>query len=305
MTPDAIAAALGVRAARRGGRIQSLWSGYGELVRMHLDDGRSVVVKHVRPPEAAPGDTGHARKLRSYAVEAAWYRGFAPRLPGDVRVPRLLAEGGGGEQRWMVLEDLDAAGYPERRRGLSEADLTAALRWLAGLHATFLGTEPAGLWPRGTYWHLDTRPDELARMPAGVLRDAAGRLDDVLGGARFQTVVHGDAKAANLCFGPAGVAAVDFQYTGGGPGIVDVAYLLSCMSPGWRAQHTDRALDTYFSALRGWLGPRGAAVEGEWRALYDVAWADFARFLAGWGRLSRRVPEPERVAAGVAQVMAS
>lgn len=302
MSPDDIAAALGARAARRGRRIQSLWSGYGELVRLHLDDGRTVVLKHVRPPAAAPGDTGHARKLRSYAVETAWYRDFAPRLPPGVRVPRLLAERSAGTERWMVLEDLDAAGFPERRRDLSDADLTAALRWLAGLHATFLGEAPEGLWARGTYWHLATRPDELGRMPAGPLKAAAGALDRELGAARFQTLVHGDAKAANLCFGPDGVAAVDFQYAGGGPGIVDVAYLLSCMAPRWRARHTDAALDTYFAALRGWLGPRSAAVEGEWRGLYDIAWADFARFLGGWRRVSLRVPEPERVAAALRRV---
>lgn len=299
-----LAAQLGARTLVRGRRIQSLWSGYGELLRVEID-GRPAVMKHVRPPAAAPGDVGHARKLRSYDIEATWYRDFAPRLPADVRVPRLLAERVEGDERWLVLEDLDAAGFPERRRDLRDADVTAALRWLAGLQPTFLSADPAGLWERGTYWHLATRPDEFARMPAGPLKDAAAALDQMLGGARFQTVVHGDAKAANLCFGPAGVAAVDFQYVGGGPGIVDVAYLLSCLPPRWRARHTDRALDTYFAALRGRLGSKGAAVETEWRGLYDVAWADFARFLQGWGRMSLRVPEAERVAAALRRVTAA
>jgi aminoglycoside phosphotransferase (APT) family kinase protein len=302
VTPDALARALGVERARRGRRIQSLWSGYGELVRVHLDDGRTVVLKHVRPPAGRPGDVGHARKLRSYAVEAAFYRAHAPTLPEAVRVPRLLAEEARGEERWLVLEDLDAAGYPERRRDLGDADVDRALRWLAGFHATCLGRRAPDLWDRGTYWHLDTRPDEYRRMPDGPLKDAARDLDRALGGARFQTLVHGDAKAANLCFGPGGVAAVDFQYVGGGPGIVDVAYLLSCLSPRWRARHTDRALDTYFGALGARLGETGAAVEAEWRGLYDVAWADFARFLQGWGRPSLRVPEADRVAAALRRV---
>lgn len=306
MSLEWMADQLGARSARRGARLQRLWRGYGEVRRVHLEGASvpSVVVKHVRPPPAPPRDHDHARKLRSYAVETAWYREHADRLPSDIRVPRLFAARDRGDERWLVLEDLDAAGFPERRRDLGDDDMLQTLGWLAGLHATFLGAPPPGVWDRGTYWHLQTRPAELARMAPGPLRDAAGALDQTLRDARFQTLVHGDAKPANLCFGRAGVAALDFQYVGGGPGIVDVAYLLSCKPPRWRARSTDRALAAYFAALRPRLpgGVDADALEAEWRDLYDIAWADFARFLAGWGRVSLRVPEPDRVRAAVARV---
>ena len=71
----------------------------------------------------------------------------------------------------------------------------------------------------------------------------------------------------------------NFQYTGHGPGIVDVAYLLH--------GRDTAALDAYFVHLRHALSQRvdcddGSAIEAEWRELYPVAVRDFERFLAGW-----------------------
>ena len=49
---DMIARATGAQSAQRGEVIQSLWSGYGEIVRYGLvgADMPSVVLKHVRFP---------------------------------------------------------------------------------------------------------------------------------------------------------------------------------------------------------------------------------------------------------------
>ena len=194
---------------------------------------------------------------------------------------------------WVfVLEDLDAAGFGERASSLTDGRLDACLRWLAAFHARFLGVAPEGLWPVGTYWHLATRPDELAAMDDPELRDAATVLDARLNECAFQTFVHGDAKVANFCFGttPSGedvVAAVDFQYVGGGCGIKDVAYFFSsCLSDEACEARADELLDRYFGFLRTALDSDSDvdvdALEAEWRALYPAAWADFHRFLAGW-----------------------
>jgi hypothetical protein len=268
-------------------RLQSLWSGYGAIERVHLSDGTTVVLKRVEPPSDAAGSRSHARKVRSYAVEQAWYAKFAGRCGERSRVPRCLGltvhDGG----RWFLLEDLDAAGFGGRRHGMSGATLSHCLTWLAEFHATFLGVEPLDLWPVGTYWHLDTRPDELRQMADGRLKDAAPALDRALNGAEFQTLVHGDAKPANFCFGADGVAAVDFQYVGGGCGMKDVAYLLGALRPGELDRSGDRALDAYFGALRSAVADRGVEVDldglqAEWRRLFPVAWADFDRFMEGW-----------------------
>jgi aminoglycoside phosphotransferase (APT) family kinase protein len=225
-------------------------------------------------------------------VELAWYQRFAGRCDDGCRVPRLLASQRRGDGCWLVLEDLDAAGFSRRCRQPAASEQQTCLGWLAELHATFVGSAPDGLWRVGTYWHLATRPDELATMRDERLRDAAARLDARLSSARYRTLVHGDAKPDNFCFSPRGAevraAAVDFQYAGGGPGIRDVAYFLdAALGAEPSAAEADEALDGYFSALRAALARRApdvdaAALEREWRSLYPAAWADFYRFLAGW-----------------------
>lgn len=296
--------ATGARSASAGKPLQSLWSGYGEIRRVELEGSRyeSVIVKRVSPPAAsrrwdAATRRSHARKLRSYAVEMAWYQRFAARLGSACRVPRAISCHNDDEQWLFVLEDLDAAGYSSRHRfldaRLDSAAIERCLSWLASFHATFLGTTPEGLWRTGTYWHLATRPDEFESMRDRRLRAAAAALDKRLNSANFKSFVHGDAKVENFCFAAHGatthdVAAVDFQYVGGGAGSKDLAYFFSSIwgSTECKAYAGD-ALDYYFARLSEALGQRltplaTQALEEEWRALYPLAWADFYRFLDGW-----------------------
>jgi hypothetical protein len=281
-------------------RVQSLWGGYGELWRVELEGARvaSAIVKSVKPPAARelaqdPAQLrSHRRKLRSYAVELAFYQGFAPSCDAACRVPVLLHGEARADRFLFVLEDLDRAGYPARRTHCTPSEIAACLAWLAAFHARFLGVAPDGLWRVGTYWHLATRPDELARLTDTDVRHAASGIDQRLKAARFRCLVHGDAKLENFCFSASGqaVAAVDFQYVGGGVGVKDVAYFLSsCLSPAECRQQVPSYLETYFGALRAALGSQGSAqanqadsLEQEWRALFPWAWADFYRFLLGW-----------------------
>lgn len=292
-------------------RLQSLWSGYGEVVRVRGRDGRTVVVKHVAPPgpsSAHPrgwaGDRSHRRKLHSYAVEATWYRSWAPRCGPDSRVPRCLGVREAEASWTFALEDLDAAGFSRRVRRASDTEVAQCVDWLAAFHATFLGEAPAGLWPVGTYWHLATRPDELAAMDDDRLRVAASTIDAALTGARFLTIVHGDAKLANFCFADdrSGVAAVDFQYVGGGCGMKDLTYFLGSV---WGSADLERGaaamVDRYFASMRGHLDGRDVdvdALEAEWRDLEDWAWADFTRFLAGWAPGHWKLDRYARAATG-------
>ena len=294
-TRQLIARLTGATTVARGKSFQSVWSGYGELVRYRIvgAEAGSVVVKHIKPGKGR--GRSHHRKIRSYQVEQTWYEAWSSRCTPACRVARCLHAAREAGEWIFVFEDLDDAGFGARHDFPSGRRLESCLRWLAAFHALFLGERPRGLWKMGTYWHLKTRPDEHRSMDPGPLRDAAAAVDARLNGARFQTLVHGDAKPANFCFSRDGasVAAVDFQYVGGGCGVKDVAYLLTG-EDGGTVKH---GLDIYFRALRHALGSGGdgEAVEAEWRALYPWAWADFHRFLAGWAPQWRFTPFEQRL----------
>ncbi|TNE45343.1 MAG: DUF1679 domain-containing protein [Deltaproteobacteria bacterium] len=289
---------MGAASLTKGATLQTLWSGYGSLFRVELDGGKAptAIVKHIVLPEESKHPRGwntnlsHRRKERSYEVETSWYQSWSERCDEACRVPRCFGAIEQGQERVILLEDLDAAGFSGRSMSLSLSNVGVGLRWLAHFHACFLNESPEGLWPIGTYWHLDTRPDEWDVMEDSPLKDAAKNIDDILNECKFQTLVHGDAKVANFCFSKDGdaVAAVDFQYVGGGCGMKDVVYYLgSCLDEEDCEQHESHVLDCYFEALEEAIERYNksvdwSALEAEWRALYAVAWTDFYRFLLGW-----------------------
>uniref|UniRef100_UPI0037E718F8 uncharacterized protein pkdc n=1 Tax=Semicossyphus pulcher TaxID=241346 RepID=UPI0037E718F8 len=290
---DLILQACGASSLRVGAKIQTLWSGYGEIVRLHLEgcDRPSVVVKHVKFPEEAEHprgwstDRSHTRKVRSYQVETHWYQNYSSNQ--SCRIPVCLAACSHGDEMLIVLEDLDVAGYDQRRTSVKDREIKACLSWLAHFHSLFLGVAPESLWPVGTYWHLETRPDELEAMDDAELKAAAGDIDRILNDCRFKTIVHGDAKLANFCFSQSGkdVAAVDFQYVGGGCGMKDIVYFLgSCMEEKECDKRVPGLLDYYFAEMK--LSVKKdvdfAALENEWREMFAFAWTDFHRFLLGW-----------------------
>ena len=278
--------------------LQNLWSGYGSILRVRLKDCASstVVVKHVRLPNGGEHPRGwnsnlsHERKVKSYKVETAWYRDWSNRCDKSCRIPKLVASDQDGDEVLLVLEDLDGAGYPKRMDSVGPDQIEICLRWLAHFHATFMGETPSGLWKVGTYWHLETRPDEWETLEDLALKNAAASVDRRLNEAQYQTLVHGDAKLANFCFSKEGdqVAAVDFQYVGGGCGMKDVAYFIgSCLDERSCEEQESALLDCYFSALREALASKqpkidAEALVSEWHDLYPLAWTDFHRFIKGW-----------------------
>lgn len=282
--------------------IQSLWGGYGDLLRLYLTgcEHSCVILKHIRLPQPADhprgwrSDLSHKRKLRSYEVETYWYAHYAKLCPRWCPVPACLAVEKADSHIYLLLSDLAQSGFGKTLQRVSASQLKACLHWLAHFHAVFLQHRGEGLWQCGTYWHLDTRPDEWAALDDAPLQQAAGLIDAALKQCPYQTLVHGDAKLANFCFAnkatasASGVAAVDFQYVGRGCGMKDVVYFLgSCLSDTACLQQHAALLDDYFGTLVPALEkyqPRinGQDVERQWRLLFDVAWADFHRFLKGW-----------------------
>lgn len=278
--------------------VQELWSGYGQILRLQLQgtETDSIIAKHIAAPSRRSHprgwvtDLSHERKLKSYEIETKWYQQWSARCDEACRIPEFLAVDDSEEEVILLLEDLNASGFPARRSSLEWPQIEKCLRWLAEFHATFMGETPENLWETGTYWHLATRPDELKALDDVELRAAAPALDRTLSTATYRTFVHGDAKLANFCFSETGdcVAALDFQYVGGGCGMKDVAYFIgSCLDePACEAQESN-LLDSYFTALCDALARRkpdidASAVDAEWRALFPVAWTDFHRFLKGW-----------------------
>ncbi|PWJ42274.1 oxidoreductase family protein [Sediminitomix flava] len=278
--------------------IQNLWSGYGEILRIKLEeaDVESVVIKHVKLPldSAHPRgwntDFSHQRKVKSYQVETYWYQHFAMNCDDECRIPKCLAFESKDGEVLMVLEDLDASGFPERKHSVSWTEIKSCLHWLANFHASFLGEKPTGLWEIGTYWHLDTRPDEFEELTDKDLKQYAKDIDEVLKNANFQTFVHGDAKLANFCFSSDGqkASAVDFQYVGGGCGMKDLVYFIgSCLNENECELYEQELLDIYFQELKKALEQKDSPInfddlEKEWRTLFPYAWTDFHRFLKGW-----------------------
>ena len=270
--------------------IQELWSGYGKIMRVGLENASvdSVVIKHVQMPidknhpRGWNTDIGHRRKVKSYKVETAWYDLYSKN--SNARLPKCLAIETKNDEVLIVMEDLDEAGYHLRKGVVTWEEIAKCLAWLAQFHASYLGKNPDGLWKVGTYWHLETRPQELAVLDDQRLREAAPVIDEKLNSCDYKTFVHGDAKLANFCFAEGGqVAGLDFQYAGGGCGMKDVAYFIgSCLNESDCERLEARILDTYFEHLQSEMKERNEALEIEWRSLYRVAWADFHRFLKGW-----------------------
>lgn len=294
---DWIEEALGAPIVHPLEPVASLWAGYGRVVRVRTRGGGrgAAILKQVRFPEQPKSDLGHARKVRSYRVERVFYEEHARHSEARARIPALLGARESEGEVWLLLEDLDEAGFSGRPLRSDARLVHAGLDWLAGFHAAHLGRAPTGLWPEGSYWHLATRPDELRAIAGRPLHGLAPALDRRLREAEFRTLVHGDPKLENFCATPSrtpSLAAFDFQYVGGGAGVRDVAYFIgSALPPRSVERELPSLLDHYFAALGRELAVRaratgeafdGAALEAEWRELVPIAWLDFYRFTLGW-----------------------
>lgn len=286
-------------------KVQSLWSGYGQIIRIyHPDIAQRFIVKHIL--KAKPGNhprgwntsTSHQRKLKSYLVETSFYQDYAHKTDLFCKVPNIVAKDESDDAIVLVLEDLNDAGFTQKYDRADWATLKIAIRWLAYFHARFMHiTTNESLWEIGTYWHLATRQDELLSMPESEYKKRAVDIHLALNNAKFKTLVHGDAKLENLCFHEHknDVAAVDFQYVGFGSGVKDLMYLVgSAFDASHLAQFDSQVVDVYLQELEYALihykkSIDFSALEEEVRTLYPVAWADFYRFLLGWNPKSWKV----------------
>ncbi|BDD04808.1 oxidoreductase family protein [Aureibacter tunicatorum] len=280
--------------------LQELWSGYGSIKRIYLDNNtcyNSIIAKHINAdslkshPRGWSNDFSHQRKLSSYQIELEFFENWAMLCQDECKVPKLIEVQKQSKSNFIIyMEDMNEIGFPSTFQEITWEQAKACIKWLANFHATFLNKEPKGLWETGTYWHLNTRPNELKSMPESSLKKNAAFIDRKLSSGKYKTFVHGDAKLANFCFSQNGdkAGAVDFQYVGGGCGMKDLAYFIgSCMNEKECFQYEKDVLDFYFNELQKALTVLDirfnfSELESEWRQLYPFAWADFERFLLGW-----------------------
>jgi hypothetical protein len=271
--------------------IQNLWSGYGKLIRTKLD-GQSLVIKQIKYPTQQDHPKGwnsnlsHARKIKSYQVEISWYQNYNEPLQ-EAYSPRYISYHEVDNTHSLILEDLKVLNYISKDT-INEDEIKLCIKWLAIFHAKYLGVPPKDLWESGSYWHLETRPDELAVTQDKKLKANAQKVNKKLSSANYKTLIHGDAKLANFLFSPSRVSAVDFQYVGGGVGVKDLAYFLtSIYNEDELFKNAETCLDYYFIELSKALSTFQQKVdfnllENEWRILYPYAFCDFYRFLKGW-----------------------
>ncbi|KAI9175307.1 hypothetical protein H9P43_006668 [Blastocladiella emersonii ATCC 22665] len=301
-------------ATSRSTELAALWAGYGALHRVSAPVVRGgplvpLVLKQIDLSGGADDTSlSHRRKVASYAVETTFYLHYAPSLPASVPVAQAYAsrtavaktgsviEGVGDGGRYpayssltLALADLSPS-FPvdgDSQSPLNRAAAGVVLTWLARFHAHFWGFTGSGVWRRGGYWYLATRPAEHARAlrsPVHAwLAAKADKWDKYLEETSV-ALVHGDAKCANVLFSSSvsECAFVDFQYVGRGNPMSDVAKLLATSVEVEGTQLEGWVRDVYYPALVAAKPDVGVTADMvcEWA---EVAMLDWARFAAGWG----------------------
>lgn len=267
-----------------------LWAGMGYIYKISFHE-YSIIVKRIMPPPKGRQSFGDRRKAVSYEVEASFYDNVALHLVDgglSIPVPYFVQRDGG--QITICMSYLEGSSGP-----YNDHEVYAVLRWMAQLHAATWGTKvdelvSLGLQPIGSYWHLETRPDEHGSMSRigweGRLKLAASAIDERLKRDNMQCCIHGDTKDANMLFSGKGegccVSMYDFQYCGKAPPTVDLAYFL-CVSVG-STDDNGELLRYYHKELSSRI-PHGTNLPSfdELKKSLALAFCDFQRFMSGWG----------------------
>lgn len=299
-----------------------LWAGMGSIYKISIGDNAATqfVVKHVTPPPPSQQSFGDQRKSKSYQVEANFYQYVAPELIASshrslllMPIPYSVEYGPKEDEITICMSYLEGSWI--QSSSTSRDDVQGTLRWLAQFHAAYWGedtihqlVQTAGLQEIGSYWHLDTRPDEHASMTRkgwqGRLKRAAKAIDQCLKRDPMQCLIHGDPKEANVMKlnnnndnndsssssrsnrhqqQQDNIAMYDFQYCGKGTPTRDLAYFLcSSCDDDWE----DELVQYYYEQLSQQLNQQGITPPtlDHFRKSLLLAFCDFHRFLCGWGQ---------------------
>ncbi len=245
------------------------------LYRVHLGlDGAGPASVIAKFPTDYPDYQLLASSIRLYEREVTFYNAVATSAP--VRTPRAHAaafDGTTGEFV-IVMEDVGALENADQVAGLSFDRARAVLAETARFHAwgwdttppvtahpTFLDLDDArmaGLFSAGTAagWQVFAKHGRASAPTdlAAVINDYAASAPTLLAAlATPTTLINGDLRADNLFFAEDGShVTVDFQFTGRGCGMWDVAYLVGQgMSPAERDGREIELVRHYLTTLAG------------------------------------------------------
>ena len=271
------------------------------LERLRLPDGRTVVVKRVRPStDLLLVSTGASVSWEHVLRES----GLLDRLPAGVTHP-LLDSWVDGDETVIVMRDLGA-------RVLTWADRLDADRctWLvqrvAGLHVAFLEEPPAGLAPldrlvglftpnamrevadmgnplsglsrRGWEIFPDLVPADVA-VPVQALLEDTGPLVQAME-ARPLTLTHGDLATVNMAFVADDLVLLDWMPCAS-PGALDIArFVAGCSSV------VDLSREQVLAAYRLAAGPAYDEASMQLSLLAGLVWL-------GWNKALDAVEHPD------------
>jgi hypothetical protein len=257
--------------------------------RVQLDwkNGEGPASLIAKCPAADAGTRQIAAALRCYELELGWYRELAPKL--DVACPACLhLESDADATAFaLLLQDLSPSRQGDQLAGASVAQIEAALRQAARLHAPYWDKpalhDIAWLQPTSSAtamvrqmlapMYVQFRERYATRLAPEIL--AMGDAFVARAGAYFDikpavaTIQHRDFRIDNILYSPDGARAhvVDWQTLGIGAGAADVAYLIgtSIADAAERAREEERLVRYYVDEL----GVLGAAPD------VDTIWHEY------------------------------
>ncbi len=268
---------MGLLSALR--RVQLTWSDRA---------GPSSIV--LKQPALGSRSRAVAAGLGMYRNEALFYRHLAPAAALAIGC-RHVSYDEVSDDFVLMLDDMVGAATVDQVDGCTAEDAALAVAALAAHHAAFW--DEAGLG--GQAWlrpvddagfleplraaYRDAWPAMRARFGAELppeALDAGDRLGDEMPAlaARLaappRTLAHGDVRADNMFFTPAGVRLCDWQLVDRSRGLRDLGYFLSqSLAPEVRAAVEDPLVQLYVDRLAE-AGVRGYGVAEAW-ADYGVA----------------------------------
>jgi hypothetical protein len=230
----------------------------------------------VKLPACIQAGIDFAESTHAYEREIRFYREVAPHTP--IRVPRMFATIMEPAERVfiLVMEDLNGLTAGDQVIGMSRAEVLAAVRTIAPLHAQWWNGDRLGALPwvppvEKQLKMLSLTPESIRKawplfletfgesLPQGgrALGDRiVRRLDSIL--AEFvkgtRTLVHFDYRADNLFIDDltrkAPIVVVDWQLTMWGLGAYDVARLAGgSLSPAERGGHHEEIVECWRQGL--------------------------------------------------------